>query len=100
MLSKEQAIKLGESRFWEDMSYKEIAKFQMNERMLCMPFGVFHEALEKTLGRPVFTHELGLNYEGLLKEINGEVETPSFEDVMNLIPAEKRIIVLIGDNGE
>ena len=31
-------------------------------------FGKFHEGLEKLVGRPVFTHEMGLNYEGLKEE--------------------------------
>lgn len=100
MLTKEQVIELYESNFWEDMSYEEIAKFQMNEKLLCMPFSTFHEAVEKTLGRPVFTHEFGLNFEGLKKEINGEIEAPSFEDIINLIPAKKRIIVMVEDNNE
>ena len=64
-MTKEQAIALAESNFWEGMSHREIAEFQMMEEKLCMPFTVFHEAVEKTLGRPVFTHEFGLNYQGI-----------------------------------
>ena len=100
MITKEQAIELSESNFWEDMSHKEIAKFQINEKLLCMPFDIFHQAIDKTLGRPVFTHEFALNAKGIKKEINGEIGPPSFEDVMNLIPAEKRIIVMVGDSNE
>ena len=40
------------------MSYKEIAKFQINEERLCVPFDVYQKAVEKTLNRAVFTHEL------------------------------------------
>jgi hypothetical protein len=92
-MTREEAIKLYESGFWESMNYRERAVFQMFESRLCMPFGVFHEAIEKALGRPVFTHEFGLNRDGLQKELMGEAPSPSFEDVMNLIPAEKRLIV-------
>lgn len=100
MLTKEQAIELHESNFWEDMSHEEIAKFQMNEKLLCMPFSTFHEALEKTLGRPIFTHEFVFNAKGLKKEINGEIGKPSFEDIINLIPEEKRIIIMVKDINE
>ena len=92
-MTEKQAIALAESKFWEKMSFKERAVFQMNERLLCMPFDVFHEAVEKTLGRPVFTHEFGLNAEGIRKELNGG-KTPTFEEIMNLIPEEKRVIIL------
>lgn len=66
-MRKEDAIALSESKFWETMSYRDRAMFQMFEPLLCMPFDVFHEAVEKTLSRPVFTHEFGLNTEGLRK---------------------------------
>ena len=99
-ITKEQAVALSESRFWEDMTYKEIALFQMNTEKLCMPFNTFHEALEKALGRTVLTLELGLNYDGVLKELHGEAPTPSFEDIINLIPKEKRMIVMVNEEDE
>lgn len=57
MLTEEQAIRLAETKFWETMTDHDIAKFQLFEDRLCMPFGVFHRAIEKALGRPVWTHE-------------------------------------------
>jgi len=92
-VTKEQAIKLAESRFWEKMSYEQIAKFQLFQRKLCMPFEVFHEAVEKALGRPVYTHEFGLNLKGLQKEVMGKQEAPTLEEIINLIPEDKRIII-------
>ena len=68
--TKEQAIEFSEKRNWEPMSYQERAKFQIEQKLLCMPFDIFHEAIEKTLGRPVYTHEFGLNMEGLRKAVN------------------------------
>lgn len=65
-----------------------------------MPFQVFHEAIEKALGRPVFTHEFGLNREGLQKEFLGEIDPPTFEECINLIPKEKRLIVMVGGEVE
>lgn len=81
---------LYESKFWEQMSFRDRAMFQMFEDLLCMPFGVFHEAVEKALGRPVFTHEFGLNREGLRRELLGESPAPTMGDI---IPKSKRIVL-------
>jgi len=77
-LTREQAIALGESEFWKAMSHRDIAMFQLSEPLLCMPFGVFHEAVEKALGRSVWTHEFGMNWAGLKRELLGEAEPPTF----------------------
>jgi hypothetical protein len=95
-MTKEQAIELAESEFWKDMSLRERATFQLFEEKLCMPFDVFHEAVEKTLSRPVFTHEFGLNVEGLKSELIGERPMPTIAEIINLIPEEKRIILRLG----
>jgi hypothetical protein len=92
-LTKEEAIKLSDSKFWENMSYEEIAKFQMNQPCLCIPFSIVHEAIEKTLNRPVYTHEFALNYEGLKKELNGG-KAPTFEEIINMISKNKMRIVI------
>jgi len=69
MIDKKTAIQLSESKFWERMSFKERAQFQINQELLCMPFDVFHEAVEKTVGHPVFTHEFAVRFEELKNEI-------------------------------
>jgi hypothetical protein len=78
------------------MSFRERAVFQINERLLCIPFDVFHEAVEKTVGRPVFTHEFGLNYEGIKNEIMNGAPPPTMKEIINMIPKEKRILILTG----
>ena len=92
-MTKENAIALAESKFWEGMTHRQIAEFQMCEEKLCMPFSVFHEAVEKTLGRPVCTHEFGLNFHGLKDELFNGKQAPTLEEIINLIPEEKRLIV-------
>lgn len=92
-MTEEQAIKLAETRFWEEMTYEQRARFQLVEKRLCMPFGVFHEAIEKTLGRPVFTHEFGLNYDALVAEMFDGADPPTMEEIMEMISADKRIVV-------
>lgn len=97
-LTREQAIELGKSEFWKGMAPRHIAEFQMSESRLCMPFAVFQEALEKTLGRSVFTHEFGLNYDGLKAELFEGKAPPSFEEIVNLIPEAKRIVFALSDD--
>lgn len=92
-ISHAEAVRLYESKFWEPMDHRARAMFQMFTEFLCMPFDVFHEAVEKTLGRPVWTHEFGLNVDGLKAELRGEQRPPSFADIVAMIPPEKRIIL-------
>lgn len=93
-LTKEEAIAFYENKLYEKMSPKERAQFQLVQDKLCMPFDVFHEAVEEALGRPVWTHEFAFNREGLIKELNGDQEPPTFEEIINLIPEDKRVIVV------
>lgn len=92
-IGSEKAIALAKSGWWEGRTAREIAKFQLFTDELSMPFSVFHEALEKALGRPVFTHELVLNYDGLCMELLGEKDAPTLNEIIELIPAEKRIVI-------
>jgi hypothetical protein len=92
-ITKDQAIALAESRFWESLTHRQIAEFQMRTKKLCMPFGVFHEAMEKTLGRPVFTHEFGASWDALDAELRGDRPAPTFDEIIAMIPADKRVIV-------
>jgi hypothetical protein len=92
---KKQAIKLYKSGWWKEVSDYDKVKFQLFEKRLCMPFDVFHGAVERVLGRPVFTHEFGMNVEGLRNEFLKEQKAPTFEEIVNLIPEDKRMLVVI-----
>jgi hypothetical protein len=94
-LTKEAAIKIAKSEIWKEWSFVERAKFQMLEERLCMPFGIFHEAVEKTLNRPVFTHEFALNRDGILDEMFDGKAPPSLKQIIEMIPEEKRIVLCI-----
>lgn len=96
-MKKEEAISLAETIWWKDVDYHDRAKFQLFEEKLCMPFSIFHEAIEKALGRPVWTHEFGsVGIEGLRAEFLGDKPPPLFDEIIGLIPAEKRIIITGG----
>lgn len=92
-MEKEEAVKLYNNKFWETMTYRERATFQLFESLLCMPFEIFHEAMEKSLKRPVYIHEFGFNIEGLRKELMGEQPAPTLQDILELIPKDKLIII-------
>jgi hypothetical protein len=92
-LSEQEAIKMCKSKVWETWTNEKIAWFQINQKRLCIPFGVFHRAVEHVLDRPVLTHEFGLNYYGLVAEMEGKIPKPSLEDIINLIPKDKRMLI-------
>lgn len=92
-LNEEEAIKMCQSKVWETWTDEKIAWFQIHQKKVCVPFDVFHRAVEHVLGRPVFTHEFGFNYDGLVSEMEGKIPKPTFEDIINLVPKDKRILI-------
>jgi hypothetical protein len=92
-IGEEKALALYNSGWWEGKSSRELAKFQLFTEELSMPFQVFHKALEESLDRPVWTHELGSNFDGIVMEFLGEKDPPTMDEIFNLIPEEKRILV-------
>lgn len=94
-ITKDQAIALAETEFWKEMTPRQIAEFQMEARLLCMPFAVFHKAVEEALGRPVWTHEFA--FPELRAELLGNKPAPTWEEILDLIPAEKRVVLDLSD---
>ena len=92
-IGKDNAIALADTKWWVGKGCREIFKIGMFTQELCLPFDVLHKAVEESLGRPVWTHEFGLNFDGLCQEFLGERDAPSLQEIMDQIPAEKRIIV-------
>jgi hypothetical protein len=93
-LTKEQAITMANSGAYKEMTSEQIVRFQLFQNRLCMPFEVFHKAIEEVLGRPVWTHEFAF-HKNIILEYLGEKPAPTFEEIINLIPKEKRIIIEI-----
>lgn len=93
VLTKEQAIAMANSAWWEHCTDRQIAEFQMEQDRLCMPFDKFHAAIETTLGRPVYTHEFGLDRDGLRRELMGDRTAPTLAQIIALLPADKTIVV-------
>jgi hypothetical protein len=95
-ITKEEALAIYDSEVWKEWDNEFIARFQLFQKKLCVPFSLFHEALEKVLDRPVFTHELGINYNGICEELLKIRPKPTMEEIIEMIPAEKLILVNIG----
>ena len=64
----------GENHWWESDDPTQVAMYQIFEDILMTDFSKFHEGLEKIVGRPVYTHEMGMNVEGLRKEARLGIE--------------------------
>ena len=70
-----ETMKKYEGNFWwESNDLAMIGFYQLMEERMIVNFSKFHEGLEKLLDRPVWTHEMGLNYEGLKKEATQAIE--------------------------
>jgi hypothetical protein len=76
------------------MNKKEMVLDQL-KGVLKTPFSQFHADLEEVLGRPVWTHEIAMNYRGLVDELEGRVETPTLDEIISLIPADKLVVVVL-----
>jgi len=67
------------------MTKKEMVLDQLKEGVLKVPFSQFHADLQEVLDRPVWTHELALNYQGIIDELEGKVEAPTLSEIVSLI---------------
>lgn len=93
-MTKEQAVALAETEWWKGQSAHDIVMFQLFEERLCMDFGDFHEAMEQALHRPVWSHEFAFA-DNLKREFLGDRPAPTMEEIINLIPEDKRIILFL-----
>lgn len=92
LLTREQAVALYDTSFWESLAYVERARFQLSEKRLCMPFDIFVEAVERALGRPVKVGEF-LASSRLLAELTGERQPPNLDELLSMLPEDKRILL-------
>jgi hypothetical protein len=95
-LTKEEAIAKAQSGWWKGKTPQEIVSFQLYEDRLCMPFGEYHAAIEKALGRPVWTHEFA-DPEHLRAEFEGRASKRTPEEVVQALADKigpERVIVV------
>ena len=92
-LSKLQITAFIEQRLWESMTFEELAKFQVTQETLCVPFGVYRNAAERTLGRPLLNLQLVTGRERVKGELFGGTPPESVREVIDIIPLHKRMIL-------
>lgn len=98
-LTHEQAVAFYDSGAWADMTARQLVDLQMQNEYLCIPFSLFHKSMEEVLGRPVWTHEFA--YQDQLKaELYEGKPTPTMQEILDLIPADKLVIVVGDTKGE
>ncbi len=91
-MTKEQAVKLYNSDKWESWTDEQIVRLQLFQDKLCIEWIRFHQAVEKVLGRSVYTHEFGS--EGKLREeYLGQKKAPTIVEIINQLP-NKPIVVI------
>lgn len=65
---------------------------QLYQKLLCVPFNVFHKAITEVLDRPVFTHEFAW-LEELQDEFEGKKPKSPPEEVMGYLDPSTTIVV-------
>lgn len=90
--TKTQAIALHDSGIWEDMTDEDIVKLQLYQEKLCVPWSVFRDSINNVLGRGVYTHEFAFP-ELLIEEYEGKRAKPTIDEIINLIPSSKRVLI-------
>ena len=91
--TKEEAIKFYDSEVWKNWSDEEIVRLQLFQDNLCVDFERFHGAIEKVLGHAVFTHEFAF-IDNLRKEYLGEEQAPTLKEIIELMPKDKRAVII------
>jgi len=80
------------TRWWEIATAREVVDFYMSDSRLLCPLKVLFKSFDEVLGRPVFTHELS-DRKSLKKEMEGEIEPLTIQDILDKMPQEKIIII-------
>lgn len=71
-------MRLLATEWWEGMDDDEVARIQLRQDRLCMPFAEFQKRVSATLGRPVYTHEFGsVGRAHLIEELEGKRAAPA-----------------------
>lgn len=99
--TEEQAIEFYDSKKWELMSPRELAEFQIDQDLMCVPFSKFHAAMETALDRSVWTHEFA-NRVRLRDELMGKRPQATLSDVFGSLAEVmgNKPIVVIATEGD
>lgn len=68
---------------------------QLVHAKLSQPFPNIHKRVEELVGRPVYTHEFVLNFDGLLAEARGEREHATIEEILGQLKKTGKPVIVI-----
>ncbi len=95
MITPEQAKEFYEHEGWKGMTHRERVDFQFSHGLVCMPMDILLESLADVFGRPVYNHELGLNWEGLKAELYEGKEPPTIEEIIGMLAATGKPVIIV-----
>lgn len=95
-LTKKEAIKIGKSGVWKTWTDEQVVRMQLFQTLQCVGIERFSSALSAVLQRPVMTHEIALNRQGLIEEYLGCKSAPTSDEIIALIPKQNRILAFLG----
>ena len=93
-MTSEEARRFGEEGFWKKLTPVERAWMQLYQPCICMPLDVIYDAMQTLFDRPVYSHEMWMDAMASLRKEAADRRHISFEEVLEKIPAEKRIVIL------
>ena len=77
-----------------EMSGEErVAEMTLLAGITTVPFSMIHQRIEALVGRPVYTHEIGTDWEGLVAEAGNQAPPATMQEIIELIPEPKRLVV-------
>jgi hypothetical protein len=93
-LTEKEAIEFGKSGVWKEWDDEQIVRLQLFQNLCCVGFTRYQNAMSKILDRPVYSHEfMASNRDSLMQEYLGTKPESTLDEIINLIPEEKRIII-------
>ena len=82
--------------WWDVVGLHKAAWLQLHQKKLCMPMSKFLESLSFALGRPVMNIEL-TQHEKLIEEF-ATGNSPTLQEVLDMLPRDKIVIALMDTN--
>jgi len=89
-LTKKQAVEIADRELWKKWNDKELVRMQLFQKRLLVPLDQFQMAVQRCIGRPVWTHELGMESSlfRIQKDFLKEDLPPSEEEILKMIPED------------
>lgn len=93
MFTRDQAEKLFKTQWWMDVAPETLAKIQLSQDYLLMPYWTYHQALERALGRGLYFNEVQIRRWEFLHQLCGKKYALTTEECLQMIPLEHRAVL-------